>query len=168
LLVAFFLLRSGLRFLANFTEWARRLLAVFRTWWQGLGAFWPRRSRTAEKAEAEEPPLPPRPFSDYPDPFLTGRADGMSPGELVRYSFEALEAWAREHDLPRKDPQTPAEFARRLADEIPRLEQGVHRLTGYYASLAYARGKVPETCREPLRRLWLDLSGRPESVVKAS
>jgi hypothetical protein len=164
LLVVFFLLRSGLRFLANFTDWARRLLAAFQAWWQGLGALWQRKPQSEDQRKAEEARVPPRPFSAYPNPFLSGRADGMSPGELVHYSFEALEAWAREQGLARQEPETPGEFAHRLGEEVPRLEKGADRLTGYYASLAYARGNLPETCREPLRKLWQTLGERPGSV----
>ena len=35
--------------------------------------------------------------------------------ELVRHSFAAVEAWAREHDCPRHADQTPHEFAQSLA-----------------------------------------------------
>src|SRR5260370_1921964 len=36
LVVIFFVLRSGLKFLANFTDWAKRLLAAIQAWWAGL------------------------------------------------------------------------------------------------------------------------------------
>jgi len=165
LAVVFFLLRSGLRFLANFTDWARRLLAAFQAWWQGLGAFWPRKPTAEQNLETEEIRVPPKPFSAYPNPFSAGRADEMSPGELVRYSFEALEAWAREHGLERRQQQTPIEFAHTLGDEVPRLEQDVQRLAGFYASLTYAPGRLPETCREPLRTFWQRIGdGRQRSA----
>ena len=35
----------------------------------------------------------------------------MSPDDLVRYTFEAVQAWAAERDLPRRVGETPLEFA---------------------------------------------------------
>jgi hypothetical protein len=156
-LVVFFLLRSGLRFLANFTDWARRLLAAFQAWWQGLSGLWQRSGQARERSAAVKARVPPRPFSAYPDPFLTGRAEDMSASELVRYSFEALEAWAREHDLGRRGQETPGEFARRLGEALPAVQKGAHHLIAYYASVAYARAKLSDACRDPLRDLWLTL-----------
>ena len=57
-----------------------------------------RKAREAEKAAAEEAakqrPLPR--FADYKDPFAAGVAGRYRPEELVRYTFEALEASARQ------------------------------------------------------------------------
>src|SRR5262249_37388026 len=36
LVVLFYLFTRGLSFLANFTDWARRLLEAWRAWWAGL------------------------------------------------------------------------------------------------------------------------------------
>ena len=63
---------------------------------------------TPESAE------PPRPFVTFRDPFATGEADGMSPAELVRYSFDAMNAWAFERGHGRRPGETPLEFAERL------------------------------------------------------
>jgi hypothetical protein len=158
-LVAFFLLRSGLRFLANFTDWARRLLNALQAWWQGLTALWPK-THAEDEGATQQVRAPPQPFSSYANPFLSGRAESMSPAELIRYSFEALEAWARDHGLERHDPETPSEFVSRLGDEIPRVEESAQRLTGLYVNLAYSqRTTLPASFRESVRVLWQALDG---------
>ncbi len=145
-----------LRFLANFSGWASRLLALLRAFFEGLFG---KRAESAEEAEAEAAPAaaPPRPFAEFSDPFLDGRADRLSPSALVRYSFEALEAWAFERDLPRLQEETPIEFARRLGDELPALEEDARQLSGLYAHVAYARVPLTPASVAPLRQFWQQL-----------
>jgi hypothetical protein len=157
LAILFVILRSGLRWLANFTLWAQRLLAALSAWWQSLGNLFKRTATAQEKTIPEEKPLPPRPFSAYPDPFLYGDGESMSAANLVRYSFEALEAWARERDLGRSNQETPLEFAQRLGGEFLDLDKDVRRLAGYYAGLAYAGKSPPASCREAVRVFWQKL-----------
>jgi hypothetical protein len=166
LVMALLVLRALLRFLAHFTGWAQRLLDALRAFWQGLWRG--RKSGQDEDSEAEGTVAPrPAPFSSFRDPFLTGRAARMPVTELVRYSFEALEAWAWERDLPRRTGDTPLEFAERLAQEVPALEADVRRLTGYYAGLAYARLALTDDCRQSLREFWLLLAEVHERPLSA-
>lgn len=153
LVVLFFVLRAVLRFLANFTGWARSLLDALRAFWESL--FGPR-GEQAETAEADEaaPRRAPRPFRTYANPFASGAAQGMSPDELACYSFEALEAWAWEHDLARGPDETPLEFAERLGGELPALDAEARRLAGLYARVAYARGRLTPAALPPLREFW--------------
>jgi hypothetical protein len=165
LVILFALLRAGLRFLANFTGWARRLLGALQTFWEGL---WSRRPRPQSAAPEESAaPARPRPFTSFRDPFQAGTAEGMSEDELVRYSFAALEAWAAERGLGRQPGETPLEFATRVGDEFPALEADLQRLAGFYVGLAYARRPLTPACREPLRRFWrllIDAIERPLSA----
>src|SRR5262249_13177553 len=68
LLVVFLLMRSGLKFLANFTLWARRLLDALRAWWQGLWGGG--KEARAEEEVVEMVEL--KPFASFRDPFLFG------------------------------------------------------------------------------------------------
>lgn len=154
--VLFFVLRSGLHFLANFTNWAKRLLEGLRAWWEGLFG----RSESEPEAEMEEAasiPVP-RPFASFSNPFLDGSADRISPDALVRYSFEALEAWAWEHDVARQPAETPLEFAERLGTLVPEWETAVRGLAGLYVRLAYARGSLTAGCSGLLKRFWEQLA----------
>jgi hypothetical protein len=161
-----FLLRGGLRYLANFFDWARRLLESLRAFWDGL--FGPRRTEAAcEGGEAEERRAPPRPFRSYGNPFRNGRAEEMSPAELVRYSFEALEAWAFEHDLPRMTDETPIEFANRVGGDVPALEGEAKRLAALYARVLYAKGGVPANWRGVAEQFWDKMGAVAEQPLSA-
>jgi hypothetical protein len=164
LVVLFFLLRKGLSWLANFTGWARRLLDALRALWAGLRGGG---KGGAEQSAAAEPAPPPRPFASFRDPFRTGAGAGLSAEELVRYSFEALEAWAAERHLARQVGETPLEFAERLGEEFPVLEADVRRLADLVAGLAYAPDGLDGDYRESLRRFWrvlVDAVERPMSA----
>jgi hypothetical protein len=169
LVMLFVLLRAGLKFLANFTHWARRLLAALRSFWGALLA-WFAGGKGGEEDEGEEEAEAakvPRPFSAFRDPFVSGEAEAMSNGRLVRYSFEALQAWAWERGLGRQPGETPLEFADRVGEEFPALEHAARRLVNYYAQMAYARATLSRACREPLREFWqllVEVVERPMSA----
>jgi hypothetical protein len=101
----------------------------------------------------------PRPFAAFADPFASGAAGRYSADELVRYSFEALEAWAREHGCPRQPQQTPHEFARHLGARVASLSRHVRSLADLYCRVAYAPGRLPSEGDEDAA-----LSGHGESV----
>ncbi len=130
LAVVFFMLKEGLKFLANFTEWARNLLNALQNLWANL--FKGRRPGVGEENggdESVETTAPARPFASYGNPFRDGRGERLPIKEVVRYSFAALQAWARERTVERRPEETPLEFAERLGDEFPALEEEVRRFT---------------------------------------
>ncbi|HEY2411458.1 MAG TPA: DUF4129 domain-containing protein [Pirellulaceae bacterium] len=125
-------------------------------WWFG------KKKAVAESAAvATEVVAPPRTFASYVDPFLSGDAHGMSWPQLVRYTFEALEAWGRERACPRNTGQTPNEFALALAGTQPQVASGVQMLAAWYGQLAYAPKAAAPASIEPLRQLWAALDQRP-------
>jgi hypothetical protein len=107
---------------------------------------------------AAEPKAAPRPFADFADPFAAGWAERWSPDELVRYSFAALEAWAREHGYPRGPEQTPYEFAEGVSDRAKRLGRHCRKMADLYSRVAYAPGTLPATSVAPLRDFWQQLT----------
>ena len=105
------------------------------------------------------------PFLAFSNPFADGTADGRSPEELVRYSFEALEAWAGDRDAPRQPDETPLEFAARLGDQFVWLRPDSRRLALLVARMAYAEGNLPADSRSTLEHFWERLtSGADETV----
>jgi hypothetical protein len=82
----------------------------------------------------------------------------MSPAALVVYTFQALEAWAREMGLPREPFETPVEFATRLSAEFPPLGPGIRHLAETYARIAYARNLTVAVQYPLLEQLWSLLS----------
>jgi hypothetical protein len=164
LIVAFYVFRHGLKFLANFSDWAKQLLESLRNFWANLFG-----RRDEEESEPAPAPAPvarrPRPFADFANPFDTGSASQQSPAELVRYSFSALEAFAWEHERERLPDETPLEFAARMAQASPELEQDAPRLAALYARLAYARGSLPEAAKEHVREFWRQLELAHEEAL---
>ena len=96
LAVVFFLLKEGLKFLANFTDWARNLLNALQNLWADL---FKRRTRGIGEGGGNDEPAeiaaPARSFASYDNPLRDGRGERMPIKEVVRYSFAALQAWAR-------------------------------------------------------------------------
>ncbi len=150
--VVFWVVRHGREIAAELA----RLLAELRAWWAGLF-----KSRAAISGPAAQGPAPPGAelpsLAEYADPFLNGAAERMSPDQLVRYSFEALEAWGREHGSPRQADQTPTEFAQAVGRLEPSLGGRARTLATLYCRAAYAAGTLTPGDVEPLRAFWQQL-----------
>lgn len=165
LIVLFVVFRHGLQFLANFMPWARNLLAAIDAWLKGL--FGRREPRVKEsKANETVPPVEARaPFAAYANPFTDGTSEGRSPEDLVRYSFQAFEAWAGDQDLPRPADETPLEFAARIGDQFVWLRPDSRKLALLVARMSYAQGNLPANCKVTLEQFWDRLtSGVDESI----
>jgi hypothetical protein len=140
----------------------RAVLQGWREFWQNLFAGRGQRADGVAAQDGRKQRLP-RPFAAFADPFATGMANRCSSDELVRYSFEALEAWAREHDCPRRPDQTPHEFARVLGARVASLAQDARSLADLYCRVAYAPGGYqPEVglsaaSAGTLKQLWQQL-----------
>lgn len=157
LIVLYCLCRFGLSWLANFTSWARNLLKTLDAFWAGL--IGKRAGQAGEPAGTEELADKPvaRPFAAYSNPFHDGRASRMSARQLLRYSFEALQAFARERGQPRRDHETPSEFVQRLGNEWPTLETEARQLVQLYVRAAYAAGSLPASTPAVVEQFWARL-----------
>jgi hypothetical protein len=154
LVVIFALFFGVLRYLAPFTDWARRWLEGIRAWWASLfgGA-----NRARPAAAVEEKPLAPvrpPPFSAYSNPFADGTAETREPAELVAYTFEALDAWAWDRAAGREAAETPLEFARRLGEAFPDHAEVFAKVASLYTRLAYSRLPLPDTTLATLEEAW--------------
>jgi hypothetical protein len=166
-LAVLFVLRGGLRYLANFLDWPKRLLDALRNFWALLFGRRQAVSSAGGAGEAAEPERPRRPFHWYRNPFHDGRAEQMPAAELIRYSFEALEAWAGEHDRGRGAEETPLEFAERVGDEAPGLAAEAKRLAALYARVLYAKGVLPGNWRAIAEKFWERLEAVAEQPLSA-
>lgn len=136
-----------------------RVLEALRSFWQAIQDFWAslfggRRAEPAREEAAAVSVAPPRPFADFPDPFATGDAQRWSPRDLVAYSFQALEAWGREHGCQRGQEQTPHEFAGRLTACETALGREAGNLADLYCCAAYSTGGLPRDRVSRLQELW--------------
>jgi hypothetical protein len=150
----------GLKYLANFTGWARGLL----DWVKGLFG---RKPQSKKGAGAEDEPAEgkvdrPPPFAAFSNPFTDGTARRRETRELTEYTFAALDAWAWDHDAGRPPEETPAEFATRVGEGYPRLEAGAADAANLYVRATFSRGELPKDTRQRLAKVWAALEGTTE------
>ena len=119
-----------------------------------------KRTKAPEPVPSKKGP-PARPFASFANPFDTGLDQRFSPNDLIVYSFEALEAWASEHDLARSPDETPSEFVRRLGEARSDLRQDATRLVGYFVTVVYGQAGFKAEVLPPLRQFWRALASLP-------
>jgi uncharacterized protein DUF4129 len=150
---------------ARVVEGFRLFLQELRDLWAGL--FGRKPKVAGEDAEDEKPTAKPeRPFADYVDPFAAGLAARYAPDELVRYTFEATEAWARENGCRREPDKTPHEFAARIRGHVESLGPGAVILAKLYCQAAYAPGSLAPAALAPLADFWSRLRGSHRTAVQ--
>jgi hypothetical protein len=170
LIVVFALLRGGLRYLANFTKWARELLDFLRNFWArlfgGVVEQGPAKKKEAEVVAGvvEEEA---RPFAWYRNPWADGTAGQRTLRELIRFTFAALQAWAAERGVLREIGETPLEFAARVGDEAPALAEAVERFVELYLRAEYSGGRLPAASADEVRRFWERLERATEQPLSA-
>jgi len=154
--------------IAGYLIWRNRerVLEALRNFWDAIREFWDRwfGVRRAEPAGEEAAALavaPPRPFADFPAPFAPGDALRWPPRDLVAYSFQALEAWGREHGCARGQEQTPHEFAGSLAACEALVGREAGHLADLYCCAAYSSGGLPRARVGRLQQLWQVMRTRP-------
>jgi hypothetical protein len=135
-------------------------------WDRLLGRAAGPRVAPAETAVVTEPP--PRPFSSYIDPFASGVVGRYSPEQLIKYSFEAFEAWSRERGCARVPEQTPQEFAQAVARHQRGIAREAARLAELYNHSAYGAGRLPPSVSSQLAGIWQQMrSGGARRVESA-
>jgi len=136
-------------------HWSQFRDMLARLWAELLSLFG-LRQKQEQAAGAVAMPVPAAEvrFAAFEDPFFSGAARRMSPAQLVRYTFEALEAWSREQVVARPPEQTPLEFAQELARRVPALAGDVTSTAELYVRVAYARKTPSREAVEVLERLW--------------
>jgi len=152
-----------LKFLAPFTQWAKNLL----DWLKSLFAKKKRKAEREEEIAAEKAIERPPPFSEFPNPFADGSAKKKSLISLVEYSFAALDAWAWDRDTGRTPDETPNEFAARIGEEYPDLDEVGRKLANLYVRVLYSGEKLPAESLATLIEFWRTIETPIEAAVAA-
>jgi hypothetical protein len=139
-------------------------IQAIRDFWANL--FGGGRESTETEEETAVATTPPRPFSDFTDPFLAGDATRYTPQELLEYTFQALQAWGREQGCVRDEEQTPHEYAVRLGMQDATVGREARRMADLYGIEAYSGGTLPRGQVQTLRSLWQAL--RSEQTVSSA
>ncbi len=153
----------------------RELASGLRQLWDDLQAFWARlfsgKERedpvTAEDSATVVSSRPQMRFSEYADPFRTGVVDQWEPIEVVRYTFEAVEAWGAEQGCERHPDSTALEYVQLLGKQHDSLRRELVALGRLYGQAAYAPQSVTAAQAAQLSELWRRLGriGLPEPVT---
>lgn len=118
------------------------------------------------KGMGEKPLARPRLFATYKNPFLSRKEQVWPPEQIIAYSFEAVQAWAREQGWAPRQDQTPREICVTLEEQFPQHAAGWRHLARLYDYAAYGRQVPTDTGDwEPLRQLWRDLT-QTSSVLR--
>lgn len=107
--------------------------------------------QTDHKAETSHQAI--RSFDDYRNPF-TGNLQALKPLEIVRYTFEALEAWSLEQHQARLSHETPSEFLTRIAEHHRPMKAELSWLNAHYELIAYANKRPTQLDFARLQLLW--------------
>lgn len=132
------------------TAWQQLIKELLELWAKWFGSKRP--SEVAAEPAAYVPP--PKRFAEYADPFASGLAARWSLAELVRYTFEALEARGREQNCPRGSDQTPLEYAAAVGQVEPAFASEFRSLADLYGQLAFAGSAGSPQSRTLLQQLW--------------
>lgn len=148
-----------LKYFANFTGWAKGML----DWLRGLFGKKPAKTKAEveEEAAEEEELLRPPPFSTFDNPFTDGTAKKRTARELAEYTFAAFDAWAWDRDLGRQPDETPSEFAARIAEDFPDLEEPGKQLAELYVMAMFSKKDLPADAKKKLAAFWESLENEP-------
>lgn len=112
-------------------------------------------------------PVSIRPFASYSNPFASGQYRTNPPSEVVRYTFEAFEAWSRERSHPRSPDQTPMELVRQAIPADSPMQAEAQRLARLYNEAAFAPHAVTVEAVEKLATLWKLMSQAHQVPVES-
>jgi hypothetical protein len=78
----------------------------------------------------------------------------LSPRQRVFYFFFAMTQRGGDHGLPRRDAQTPYEYASTLENALPDVDEDIASLTESFVSARYSQKKVDENFAGVVKRYW--------------
>jgi hypothetical protein len=146
-------------------------LQLAKEWREFLDWLFGRRPHPESQQQAQSTVTEVKPvwrFADYPDPFMAGAAPARSAADLLRYTFQAFEAWARDHGIGRAEDQTPQEFARRVSRHAAEVGAAAGPVVELYCQLAYANTPPGEDARDLLIGLWRRMCAVPPAPARRS
>ncbi len=138
-------------------EIARSLVAAIVDFFRKLLDLVPARKPAKPR---EPPPLRPklRPLADYANPFFAGQEHIRPPAEIIIYTYEFLQAWAKEQGIESHPEQTAREFCQEMAAHSPGLAASFRQLSFLYGHAAYGLRLPAHFDLEPLKGLWRELT----------
>lgn len=153
-------------------RYRHELIVAARELWRDLKALLARllgreSAGSPESEEAAAAPLKPhKRFRDFQNPFVTGAYQKVPATELVRYTFEAFEAWAADRGHPRRVDQTPLEFVDTVARDLAEMHAPMRELCQLYGRVAYGSRRVSASDIDTLRQMWEQMDGSTVALAR--
>jgi len=135
----------------------------FWEWLSNLFSGTPHETAAVATAASEKAVERPQPFASFNNPFQGTLK--MSPREVIHYSFQALEAWAYEKGIERREDQTPNEFTREVAYNAKTIGTNIEQLGKLYSQEAYAPNSVASSHLPELQAFWSVLLTTPPTPI---
>jgi hypothetical protein len=105
-------------------------------------------------------------FAEYKNPFFAAKDHAWPPEQIIIYSYEAVQVWAREHGSAPRPELTAREFCRELSQHHPELDSNLTQLARLYAHAAYGKKLPPNSDLEPVKELWRRLPTAAAQTVE--
>ena len=128
-----------------------KLWREFLKWWNGLWGI--RDDDTLpdlEQSQANRSTR--RAFASFANPFRRGGK--LELAEIIRYTFDAMEAWGAERGLERKGETTAEEYVRALGALLPKNKEDLAGFSNAYTRLAYAGNRPVSLDPAVIQRIW--------------
>lgn len=159
--VSFFLRERGVRFNSVLL---RRVWTALRTW---LGRVWQQLSvqagdlrQTVQQRLQTIRPSARKKEKEQQRPFRFLRINALPPRERIRYFYLSTVQRAEEKGIPRRDDETPLEFAQDLKEQFPDAEIDVEELTDAFVKARYTPQPIEEEEVDPVKKRWKQMRGR--------
>ena len=135
--------------------WMNRHL--IREWWENLlGQPGQEQDESFEQFLDEATQVPPRAFASFRNP-IGKEADQR---RVIVITFQAFEAWTREHGSPRERDETPAEFIRRVSASVPQMSTPATQIVESYNRIVYGRGTATQQDITAASQVWNTMHSR--------
>jgi hypothetical protein len=136
-----------LEIVRSLVDFFRKLLDLVPTW---------RPTKAGPPAPSIRPAS--RPLAEYKNPFYAGQEHSRPSSEIIIYTFDFVQAWAREQGMELHPEQTAREFCHEMAERSPELAAAYRQLSFLYAHAAYGLHLPAHFDMEPLKELWRHLT----------
>ncbi len=153
IVIAWFVLKNRSRLLPWFHSFLQELLEFWNRLFNRKAKLATTATALTETASGEAGNTLPG-FQHFQNPFASGVAKQWSPERLVRYTYDAFEAWSRDLQCSREPEQTVLEFAHSTGKQYQPLAKDVLQLATLYSQIAYAGATVSQSAAMTLSGLW--------------
>jgi hypothetical protein len=134
-------------------EMARSIIVAITEFFRKFLALAPYR-KPAKKTELAPVLAKFNSFAEYKNPFFAAEDYAWPPEQIIIYSYEAVQVWAKEQGAAAHPEETAREFCGQLGEHYPELNSHLSQLARLYAHAAYGTKLPPASDFEPIQELW--------------